>query len=120
MLAPTACLGHYTSRITCDGFDREASCCTVKAGDVRFRSFNDLIRPQQQRRRDSEAERLGGLEVDHQLELRGLLDRKVGGLGAFQDLVDVYRCATNLIVKVDPVGDKSAAFRKMAGIADRR
>jgi hypothetical protein len=46
VLAPTACLGHYTSRITCDGFDREASCCTVKAGDVRFRFIhNDLIRP---------------------------------------------------------------------------
>jgi len=34
--------------------------------------FNNLIRPQQQRRRDGEAERLGGLEVDDQLELRSL------------------------------------------------
>ena len=37
--------------------------------------FDDLIRPQQQRRRNREAERLGGLEVDDEFELRGLLDR---------------------------------------------
>jgi hypothetical protein len=33
-----------------------------------------LIRPQQQRRRDREAERLGGLEVDDELERSRLLD----------------------------------------------
>jgi hypothetical protein len=43
-------------------------------------SFNHLIRPLQDRRRDRQAERLGGLEVDDELELGGLLDRKLGGL----------------------------------------
>src|SRR5215813_563219 len=42
--------------------------------------LDDLIRPPQHRRRDRQAERLGGLEVDDQLELGGLLDRKVTGL----------------------------------------
>src|SRR5215468_4820530 len=51
--------------------------------------LDDLVRPRQHRRRDREAERLGGLEVDHQLELRRLLDRKVSGLGTLEDLVDV-------------------------------
>ena len=51
------------------------------------------IRPLQQRRRDRQAEGLGGLEVDDQLELRRLLDGQVGGLGAFQDLVHVERGA---------------------------
>src|SRR3989454_10765451 len=37
-------------------------------------SPDHLIRPQQQRRRDRQAERLRGLEVDHQLELCRLLD----------------------------------------------
>lgn len=37
-------------------------------------SFDDLVRPQQQRRWDREAERAGCLAVDHQLELGGLLD----------------------------------------------
>src|SRR5262249_60805896 len=48
----------------------------------------DLIRPQQRRRWDAEAQRLGGLEVDDELELRGLLDGKVGRLGAPEDTVD--------------------------------
>src|SRR5512134_3522916 len=41
--------------------------------------FDDLIRPRQQRRRDREAKGLGGLEIDHELELGGLLDRQIGG-----------------------------------------
>jgi hypothetical protein len=39
--------------------------------------LDHLIRPLQERRRDRQAKRLGGLEVDHQLELRGLLEREV-------------------------------------------
>ena len=37
-------------------------------------SFDHLIRPLEKRRWDRQAERLGGLEVDDELELRGLLD----------------------------------------------
>ncbi len=51
--------------------------------------LDDLIRPLQQRLRDRQAERLGGLEVDDQFELRGLLDGEVGGLGASQYLIDI-------------------------------
>jgi hypothetical protein len=47
--------------------------------------FDDLIGAEQQRRRDGEAERLRGLQVDDQLELRRLLDGKIGRLGALQD-----------------------------------
>jgi len=47
-----------------------------------FDSFDQLIRPQQQRRRDGEAERLGGLEVDDQLEFR----RKSAGLAPLRIL----------------------------------
>src|SRR5262245_604526 len=54
-------------------------------------SVDHLIRPQQQRRRDGEVERFSGLEVDHQLELGGLLDREVTWLGAPQNLVDIDR-----------------------------
>src|SRR2546426_5935208 len=51
--------------------------------------FDHLVRPEQDRLRDREAERLGGLEVDHELELCRLLDRQVAGLGAFEDFVNV-------------------------------
>ena len=41
--------------------------------------------------RDGEAEGLGGLEVDHEVEGRRLLHGKVGGLGALEDAVHVVR-----------------------------
>src|SRR5262249_51365142 len=50
-------------------------------------SFYDLTRPQQERWRDREPQRLGGLRVDHELELGRLLDREIPGLGAREDLV---------------------------------
>ncbi len=49
--------------------------------------FNDLIRPQEHRRRDRDPERLSGPEIDHQFELGRLLDGQVGGLGAPEDFV---------------------------------
>jgi hypothetical protein len=42
-----------------------------------------LIRPLQERRRDRQANRLGGLEVDHQFQRRRLLDGQAGELGTF-------------------------------------
>src|SRR5258706_13472358 len=49
--------------------------------------FDHLIRPEQERFRDGQAEGLGGLEIDDQLELRGLLHGEIGGLGPLEDLV---------------------------------
>jgi hypothetical protein len=49
--------------------------------------LDDLVRPQQQRLRHRQAERLGRFEVDHELELRGLLDWKVSWLGPFRILM---------------------------------
>src|SRR6266404_6836108 len=48
-------------------------------------SFNQLFRSGEQRRRNFEAQRLGSLEVDHQLEFGRLHDREVGGLLTFED-----------------------------------
>src|SRR5713226_1549343 len=47
------------------------------------RLLDHLIRPEKERWGDGEAERLGGLEVDDQLELCGLLHGQVGGRSAF-------------------------------------
>ena len=58
--------------------------------------------------RHSQAERLGRLEVDHQLEFRCLLDRQVGRLGAAQDAVDIERALPPMLLPDDPVGNQAA------------
>ena len=59
--------------------------------------FDHLIGAQRKRLRDVEPDRLGGLEVDDQLELGGKGDRQVGRLGALEDLVDVNRALAGQI-----------------------
>jgi hypothetical protein len=65
-----------------------------------------------QRGRHGEPEGLSSLEIDHQLELSRLLDRKIGWLGTFQDAIDV-RCGSPVeIGQVNAVGNEPAACGK--------
>src|SRR5438105_5017653 len=59
-----------------------------------YPSLDHLVRAQQDRLRDRETKGLRGLKVDHQVELRGLLDRQIGGLRSFEDLVHIGRRTT--------------------------
>src|SRR5437016_3891814 len=51
----------------------------------KLRSFDHLVGKREQRRRDFDAERLRGLEIDHQLEFARLYHGQVGGLFASQN-----------------------------------
>ena len=51
--------------------------------------FDHLVRPHQHVRRNRQTDLLGGFEIDHELELLRLLDRKISGLGALQNFVHV-------------------------------
>src|SRR2546428_3562917 len=65
--------------------------------------MDDLVGALQQRLGDPQTERLGGLQVDHQFELRGLLDWEVARLGALQDLVHKRGAAPEEIAHARPV-----------------
>ena len=65
-------------------------------------------------RRHVEAERFGGLEVDHQLVLGRRLHRQVGRLLALEDAVDVAGRAPVLVDHVRPIGDQAAVGDEVA------
>ena len=70
-------------------------------------------------RRHVEAERLGGLEVDHQLVLGRRLHRQVGRLLALEDAVDVAGRAPVLVDEIRPIGDQAAGGDEEAIGVDR-
>jgi hypothetical protein len=51
--------------------------------------LDHLVCGGQQRFRDGDAERFGGLEVYEEFDFRGLLDREVGGLVALENSAGV-------------------------------
>src|SRR5262249_53383851 len=77
-------------------------------------SLDHLIRPRQQRGRDRQPEGLGSLEVDDQLELRGLLDGQVARLGTFQNLVHIRGGAPVQVGNVHAVRHKPPSLYKIA------
>jgi hypothetical protein len=83
-------------------------------------SLNHLIRPQQEPRRDREAEGLGGLQVDDQLERCRLLDWQIAGLGALEDLVDGIGRASPENGVTWALGDEASLLHKVSLLEDRR
>src|SRR6185295_19374076 len=81
-------------------------------------SFNDLIRSLQERRWDREAEGLGGLEVDGELEFRRLLDRKISRLGASQNLVYIDRTTSRHLGDIHSIGHEATLLNKQVEFID--
>src|SRR4030095_7991065 len=77
------------------------------------RSLDHLVGAQPHRSRDGDAKRIRRLHVDHQVELRRLLDRKVGGLVAFQDLVHVLGRALKKVETVWAIAKENSELRPL-------
>src|SRR5262245_48688303 len=63
-------------------------------------SFDHLVGTLLKTQRHFEAERLGGLQVDHQLELDRNLDGKLARLRALQNFIHIRRRAPKIIALV--------------------
>src|SRR5713101_4479913 len=75
-------------------------------GEV-HRLLNHLIRPLEERRRDRQAQRLGGLEVDDQTNVLYTLDRKLIGTCPPKQLRNQSRGLTSFALVVGSVGHES-------------
>src|SRR5215467_8240548 len=70
--------------------------------------FDDLVGAQQERFWDRQAKRLGGRQIDDEIELCRLLDRDVGWLRSAQNLVDIVSSAPEQVRPVYPVGHQTS------------
>src|SRR5204863_6253277 len=82
--------------------------------------LDNLLGAHQHRLRYREAERLGGLQVDDQLEGRRLLDRQVGGLSAFEDLSRVSADLAKARSEACSIADQATGSGEFTPRIDRR
>src|SRR6476620_1866071 len=101
-LPPIATAKANSCKRSCPLYPRKRTCAAQSVmsalGQKRtLLLFDHLIGTGEHSRRDGDAYRFCGLEVDYQLEFRWLLDRQIAGVGTFKDLVDVFGCMSVFI-----------------------
>src|SRR5262245_50449078 len=85
-----------------------------------LRSFDHLVGAGEQRGWDLDPERLGGLQVDHELELGGLLDGQIGRLFAFQNSTSIHSRQPIQFREATTVADEAARCGELATLVDCR
>src|SRR5712691_6209441 len=85
----------------------------------RAASFDHRVGTHQQGRRHFQAEGLGGLEVDHQFELRRQNDWQVGRLGTLKNPPGIETGLAIVFTHAAAVADQAAGFNELARIMHR-
>src|SRR5262245_31014211 len=86
----------------------------------RFTSLDHLVGATRQRKRDSDAERLGGLETEDQLDFRGKLhDREVSRLLAFENAPGVDAAQMICVRGIASVAHQTTGGGKLSKLVDR-
>jgi hypothetical protein len=83
-------------------------------------SADDLVGLEKQCRGQRGPERLGGLEVDDELERGGLLDGEVSRLGPFEEFVHVRGEALSPLGTIGPIAHEPTRLDKRTVVEDRR
>src|SRR5260221_13764454 len=97
--------------------------CQNDANDSRrtWRELLDhLVGAAEDRRRNGEAERLGGVQIDDQFENGRLLDRQVGGPGALEDRSGINADLSIGRRKARAIADQAAGRSVFTDPIDRR
>src|SRR5262249_52001489 len=74
------------------------------------RSLDQPVGKDEHIERNLQPNRLGGIEIDHQLEFHRRLHRQIAGLLALEDTVDIGRSLPIKVDKIGAVGDQASAF----------
>src|SRR3954463_11856651 len=76
--------------------------------------FDHRVGALQEEHRDFEAERLGGLEIDHELELDRNLNRQLARFCSLEKAISIHCRAAEIIKLIVPIRKQTAEFGKKA------
>jgi hypothetical protein len=89
------------------------------AGSKKVSWFDHFVDARQDRWRDGEAERLGGLEIDDQRERGRLHDPQVGGLGTLENPSSLNADLATDSHEARPIADLAAGRGEFTELIDR-